>query len=93
MRTPDPAGGLPWGMRVTTTTRGLGCLEAAREQNHQLGVVGQDNAFHDDGLFHPLSAALSATSPVCSPLDRQQRLILSVRLSGTCLPPGSTQAI
>jgi hypothetical protein len=52
LRAPDPAGGLPWGMRVLHTTRGLVCV-----QNGQLGQLGTDGAFHDDGRFHPLPAA------------------------------------
>ena len=27
LRTPDPAGGLPWGMRIIHTTRGLICVQ------------------------------------------------------------------
>ncbi len=50
---PDPAGGPPWGLRYFTTTRGLGCLQAGRVQNGQLGVIGQDGVFNDDGQFHP----------------------------------------
>jgi len=56
LRAPDPAGGLPWGMRVTHTTRGLICVQVGRVENGQLGELGVDGAFHDDGLFHPLPA-------------------------------------
>jgi hypothetical protein len=93
-------------MRIAKTTRGLGCLEVAREQHGQLGVVGQDNAFHNDGLFHPLSAALSSTGPACASLDRRHQLILNVtvgnvpasglnasdlNVAGGCLPPNVHQ--
>jgi hypothetical protein len=106
VRAADPGGGIPWGMRLTKTTRGLGCLEVGREQNGQLGVVGQDSAFHDDGLFHPLSAALSVTSPVCAALDREHQLVLNVtvgnvpasglnasdlNVAGGCLPPNTRE--
>jgi hypothetical protein len=53
----DPEGGPPWGMRVVRTTRGLVCVQIARVQNGQLGVLGIDGAFHDDGRFHPLPAS------------------------------------
>lgn len=56
LRTPDPAGGLPWGMRVVRTTRGLICVQVGRVENGELGELGVDGAFHDDGLFHPLPA-------------------------------------
>lgn len=52
----DPEGGPPWGMRVIRTTRGLLCLQVAREQDGRLGELGVDGAFHDDGRFHPLPA-------------------------------------
>jgi hypothetical protein len=56
LRAPDPAGGLPWGMRVVHTTRGLICVQIGRVENGRLGELGIDGAFHDDGLFHPLPA-------------------------------------
>jgi hypothetical protein len=54
LRTADPAGGLPWGMRVFHTTRGLLCVQVGRVQGGQLGELGLDSAFNDDGLFHAL---------------------------------------
>jgi hypothetical protein len=52
----DPQGGLPWGMRIVHTTRGETCLQIGRVQNGQLGVLGIDGAFANDGRFHPLPA-------------------------------------
>lgn len=51
---PDPQGGLPWGMRIVHTTRGETCLQIGRIQSGQLGVLGIDGAFADDGRFHPI---------------------------------------
>jgi hypothetical protein len=51
---PDPDGGLPWGMRILTTTRGLVCVQIGRLLDGHLGVLGQDGAFANDGLFHEL---------------------------------------
>jgi hypothetical protein len=56
LRIADPQGGLPWGMRVVRTTRGEICMQVGRVQNGQLGELGIDGAFHDDGRFHPLPA-------------------------------------
>ena len=56
LRVPDPEGGLPWGLRIVHTTRGLVCLQVGRVSGDQLGELGIDGAFHDDGLFHPLPA-------------------------------------
>jgi hypothetical protein len=53
----DPQGGLPWGMRIVHTTRGETCLQIGRVQNGQLGVLGVDGAFANDGRFHPLPAS------------------------------------
>ncbi len=56
LRAPDPAGGLPWGMRIIHTTRGLICVQIGRVYDGQLGQLGVDGAFHNDGRFHPLPA-------------------------------------
>ncbi len=55
IRTPDPAGGLPWGLRVVRTTRGLTCVSLGRVDYGTVGVLGIDGAFGDDDRFHPLS--------------------------------------
>jgi hypothetical protein len=54
IRVADPAGGPPWGMRIVSTTRGEECVQIGRVQNGQLGELGIDGAFHDDGRFHPI---------------------------------------
>jgi hypothetical protein len=55
LRAPDPQGGLPWGMRLVHTTRGEICVQVGRLDDDQLGQLGIDGAFHDDGRFHPLA--------------------------------------
>jgi hypothetical protein len=50
----DPAGGPPWGMRLVHTTRDLLCIQVGRVYHGELGVLGLDGAFGDDGRFHPL---------------------------------------
>jgi hypothetical protein len=61
LRVADPAGGLPWGMRVVQTTRGLVCVQIGRVQNGQLGELGIDGAYHDDGKFHPVGPGVLPT--------------------------------
>ncbi len=56
IRTADPGGGLPWGLRVVRTTRGLTCVDVGRVDYRTIGVLGIDGAFGDDDRFHPLSA-------------------------------------
>lgn len=55
LRVPDPEGGVPWGMRIVRTTRGEVCLQIARVLGTQLGALGIDGEFHNDGRFHPIS--------------------------------------
>jgi hypothetical protein len=55
LRVADPGGGLPWGIRVVRTTRGLTCVGVGRVDFDTIGVLGQDGAFGDDGRFHPIS--------------------------------------
>jgi hypothetical protein len=55
LRAADPQSGLPWGMRLVHTTRGEICVQIGRLDDDQLGQLGIDGAFHDDGRFHPLA--------------------------------------
>ncbi len=65
LRVLDPEGGLPWGMRIVHTTRGEVCVQIGRIEKGQLGELGIDGVFHDDGRFHPLPAdVLPETSRV-----------------------------
>jgi hypothetical protein len=55
LRVPDPEGGLPWGFAVARSKDGQSfCLQAGRVQNNQLGVIGRDETFNNDGRFHRL---------------------------------------
>ncbi|HWJ49625.1 MAG TPA: hypothetical protein VNR42_01315 [Solirubrobacteraceae bacterium] len=86
LRVPDPAGGPPWGMRLIFTTarpgfpathpanRGgaqWGCVQVGRVVDGELGVLGQDGAFHDDGLFHELPVQPEA----CGSVNRAGQLV------------------
>jgi hypothetical protein len=65
LRVPDPEGGLPWGMRIIRTTRGELCVQIGRIEHEQLGELGIDGVFHDDGRFHQMPAdVLPETSRV-----------------------------
>jgi hypothetical protein len=66
--TPDPRGGLPWGLREFQTTRGQTCLQVGRVQNGTIGVIGQDGAWANDHRFHPISPN-AYTGQRCSQTD------------------------
>ena len=82
LRAPDPAGGLPWGMRIIHTTRGLICVQIGRVYDDQLGQLGVDGAFHNDGRFHPL------------PTDALPDVLANAAgwMAGNCASPGDTYA-
>ncbi len=63
LRIQDPDGGPPWGMRIVTTSRGLVCAQVGRVHGGQLGELGTDGAFADDGLFHPFPAEIVQAFP------------------------------
>jgi hypothetical protein len=65
----DPGGGPPWGLRYVATTRGLGCLQTDRLVRGMLGVIGEDDAFANDGRFHALPAGLLNGPFPCGSLD------------------------
>ncbi|HEY5194834.1 MAG TPA: hypothetical protein VIJ39_13330 [Solirubrobacteraceae bacterium] len=96
---PDPAGGLPWGMRIVTTTRGLLCVQIGRLLDDRLGVLGQDGQFKNDRLFHELPAGALDQSTCSQPdvvaLYREFGPAAASPLPGeipSCSYPGSPRA-
>ncbi len=77
VRADDPQGGPPWGLRVFTTTRGAGCIQLGRVVDGQIGVLGTDGAYGDDGQLHPLAVA-STDDLTCSALDASGRIFGNV---------------
>jgi hypothetical protein len=95
---PDPAGGPAWSLRYVATTRGVGCLQAGRLMGGQLGVLGQDGAFGNDGRFHPfvpdyLGFNYGGPYP-CGLLDAHGHAFAAVSMNGVpasgLLVPSST---
>lgn len=78
LRVDDPSGGPPWGLRLTGTTRGLGCLHVGRVVNGQIGALGQDGVYQDDGRFHPFPDDLQAMGG-CRTLDDARHLFVSAQ--------------
>jgi hypothetical protein len=79
--TPDPHGGLPWGLRQFQTTRGQTCLQKGRVQDGTIGVIGQDGAWASDGRFHPISPN-AYTGDSCSETDRNGNAFNNVTVQG-----------
>lgn len=99
LRTADPAGGPPWGMRIERTTRGVVCVQVGRVAFAAVGALGRDGAFGNDGRFHPFSANYE-TGPPCSVPDAHGNAFINVEtvsipasaLTGgygqqSCIPP------
>jgi hypothetical protein len=78
----DPAGGPPWGARYVETTRDVGCLQIGRLVRGQLGVIGIDGAFGDDGLFHALPADYLQGPFPCATLDAHGDAFAAVVIDG-----------
>ena len=86
----DPAGGPPWGARFVATTRGYGCLQFGRVVRGQLGVIGQDDTFSNDGRFHALPLEYLEGPFPCAPLDARGHAFAGVFMDGT---PASGQVV
>ncbi|MGA2321832.1 MAG: hypothetical protein ABSG95_14045 [Solirubrobacteraceae bacterium] len=95
---PDPRGGLPWGMRVLSTTRGVGCLQVGRLLDGRLVALGQDGAFGNDGRAHELPLSTNVERLNCSLVDGRGRIFDSVTIKSEvasaaqgvhCEPPGT----
>ena len=72
---PDPSGGLPWALRTIQTGRLQACLQIGRLQSGQIGALGQDGAFDNDGRFHPIPLANNFR---CGRTDAHGYLFLNV---------------
>ncbi|HEY4099139.1 MAG TPA: hypothetical protein VGM33_26675 [Baekduia sp.] len=81
LRVPDPAGGLPWGLRTVRTTRQMGCVQVGRVLDGKLGVLGQDGAFANDGKFHELPPGVLQQTD-CAPLDGAGHAFVAVSYGG-----------
>jgi hypothetical protein len=71
LRVPDPAGGPPWGIQLAFSQAPLGTavsIEIGRIANGRIGVIGEDNAYHDDGRFHPATAPADLMNPAMYPI-------------------------
>jgi len=101
--TPDPAGGPAWGLRVLSTKRGEGCVQVGRLVDGKLGVIGEDNAFGDDGLFHEFAVNSAFAKHACTLLDGNGRIFLNATIGdmpasawvgygGGCVPSTASHA-
>ncbi|MGA2165821.1 MAG: hypothetical protein ABSH36_15320 [Solirubrobacteraceae bacterium] len=86
----DPAGGPMWGARFIATTRGYGCLQFGRVVRGELGEIGQDGTFSDDGQFHALPVDYLEGPFPCAPLDARGHAFAGVFIDGT---PASGQVV
>lgn len=76
-RAADPAGGLPWGIRVVDDPTGRTCVQLGRLRGRALGVLGQDASFHDDGRFHPIAPS-TVIAARCAPTDAAGHAFLAI---------------
>ncbi|HEY6760838.1 MAG TPA: hypothetical protein VI318_15175 [Baekduia sp.] len=90
LRVPDPDGGPPWGVRMSVTTRSLGCLHPGRVVGGQVGALGQDDVFGNDGRFHPFPADHQLMIGACAQLDANRRLF-TASIQGGLPAAGTTE--
>lgn len=81
MRAADPAGGPPWGLgvfrsRVPAKNGTVVCAMFGRIQGDEIGVIGRDGSFDDDGRFHPLTPS-STQSGSCGGASREGNLLMN----------------
>ena len=72
---PDPNGGASWALRTVQTGRRQACLQIGRLEHGEIGTLGQDGAYADDGRFH--SIPLHDSFP-CAGTDVNNNLFLNV---------------
>jgi hypothetical protein len=83
----DPDGGLPWGMRAFTTTRGFGCIQVGRVQEGKLGVLALvrrgSSSLAGRGEFHELRPGVLSQGTTCLPLDGGGHTFVALHLLAT----------
>ena len=79
VRAPDPSGGASWALRTLQTGRRQACLQIGRLEHGQIGTLGQDGAYSNDGRFHPIP--LHDSFP-CASTDANNNLFLNVLEGG-----------
>jgi hypothetical protein len=84
LRVADPDGGPPWGLQMLKTTRGLECVRLGRMFNGEIGVLGEDGAFSDDGRFHPFAKSLFDLGFNCGTMDARGNAFVNEAI--TALP-------
>lgn len=82
LRVPDPDGGLPWGLRTVKTTRGLACVQVGRVREGELGVLGRDGVFANDGRFHELPDDRLTGDAHCQLADARGHLFIAINFFG-----------
>jgi hypothetical protein len=92
VRSPDPAGGPAWALRLARTTRGEVCITPGRAQGDMIGVLGIDRAFGDDGRLHPFASDyIDPAGCGLSDANRYAYLAVSqVGVPSSALSPGIT---
>lgn len=74
LRAADPDGGPAWAIRLFRIgTENQLCVQAGRVQGGDLGVVGRDGMFNDDGKFHALPPTAEQVG-VCGPISDEGQL-------------------
>lgn len=81
LHVPDPAGGLPWGLRTVRTTRADVCLQVGRLADGTIGALGEDGSFRNDHRFHPFSDNYQDQES-CVPLDARGHAFTNSIISG-----------
>jgi hypothetical protein len=77
-RVADPAGGMPWGIRVVRT-RGWTCVQLGRLRGSELGLIARDGLAGDDGRFLPFGPSTTYQAR-CAQNDANGHAFMTVEL-------------
>jgi hypothetical protein len=77
-RAADPAGSLPWGIRVVHTA-GYTCVQLGRLRGDQLGLLGHDGLAGNNGRFYAMGPSTTYQAR-CAPNDGGSHAYMTVEL-------------